>query len=335
MKDKIQNLTRLGEGLKNSGEFQLATEKAESKNPWFTKEFIATALNAITDEMLTEAKLKEWLSKYKLRTVNKTVGLIFAGNIPLVGFHDFLCCYVTGCKMKVKLSSKDDELFPALLNVLYTIDKELQGKIEFVDRLKDFDAVIATGSDNTNRYFEYYFRDYPRILRRNRNSVGVLTGTESQDQLEKLGDDIFMYFGFGCRNVSKLYVPQGYDITQLFPRFSKYAWLHQFSKYMNNYDYNRTLLMLNKVPHLANEFLSITENAAIASPISVLNYEFYKDETSLAEHLKENADKIQCIVSGEPERWITSSSVAFGQSQHPELWDYADGADTVKFLLTL
>ena len=308
---------------------------AGHKNAWFAPGFVQYAMDAVSHEMLNEQKLKQWLARYDLREVSKTIGLVFAGNIPLVGFHDFLCCYVAGCKMKIKLSSKDDTLFHSILDILFEIDPEAKGRIEIIETLKDFDAVIATGSDNTNRHFEYYFRKYPKILRKNRNSVAILTGEERARDLDLLADDIFLYFGFGCRNVSKIYVPVGYDITVLFPHFEKYKWLHQHGKYMNNYDYNRTLLLLNKTPHLANEFIALVENESIPSPISTLHYQFWHDENVLNTLLKKNAEKIQCVVSGEPDRWKLPSSVIFGQSQHPELWDYADGVDTVAFLFGL
>lgn len=341
---KIAHLAELGRQLRASAEFNDKIENAERKNPWFAPSFVRYATEAIIHEMLNEAKLEEWLSRYQLQVpsleemapveAKKTVGLIFAGNIPLVGFHDFLCGYVTDVNMKIKLSSRDDELFPPLLKAFTGIDKSLSKKVEIVDKLKNFDAVIATGSDNTNRYFDYYFRDYPKILRRNRNSVAILTGNETKEDLERLADDIFLYFGFGCRNVSKLYVPVGYDVTVLFPAFEKkYSWLHQHTRYMNNYDYNRTMLMLNKTPHLANEFLMLTENPSIPSPIATLHYEYWQNENELRQKLRLEEDKIQCVVSREPGRWHLHSPVIFGQSQHPELWDYADGVDTIKFLL--
>ena len=334
--NKIENLVALGEKLKSSKELPEKILAAERKNPWFIKQFGEQSINAVINEMLNEEKLKKWLGNYELKEINKTIGLIFAGNIPLVGLHDFLCCYVTGCKIKIKLSSKDDELFLFVLNQLIEIDSALKDKVEIVDTLKNFDAVIATGSDNTNRYFEYYFRNHPKILRKNRNSIAILTGEESTDDLEKLADDIFLYFGFGCRNVSKLYVPVGYDLTQLFPVFEKnYKWLHNHNKFMNNYDYNRTLLMLNKAPHLANEFLMLVENISIPSNIGTLHYEYWHDEKVLNTSLKQQEEKIQCVVSNQPAKWNFASSVKFGQAQHPQLWDYADGVDTIDFLLRL
>ncbi len=332
----IENLAELGKRLSASAELKEKTAAAEHKNPWFVPRFAAVAFDAVIQDLLDETKLNEWLKNYEVKPVNKTIGLIFAGNIPLVGLHDFLCCYVTGCRMQIKLSSKDDDLFLFLLKELTAIDPSLKDKVEIVETLKNYDAVIATGSNNTNRYFEYYFRNHPRILRSNRNSVAILTGDETESDLEHLAEDVFLYFGFGCRNVSKLYVPTGYDLTQLFPRFEKnYRWLHNHNKFMNNYDYNRTLLLLNKTPHLANDFFMLVENPSISSAIATLNYSYWHDERVMNSHLKQSAAKIQCVVSGRPEQWQASSSVAFGRAQHPGLADYADGADTLRFLISL
>lgn len=335
MEKAIKHLVELGKRLSTSAEVKENIKDSAHRNPWFTEQFMQYAVDAVVSEMLNEAKLKEWLGRYEPRPVNKTIGLIFAGNVPLVGFHDFLCCYVAGCKMKIKLSSKDDALFPLLLKLLISIDADLANRVELVETLKDFDAVIATGSNNTNRSFEYYFRNQPKILRKNRNSVAILTGEETSEDLEHLADDIFLYFGFGCRNVSKIYVPVGYDFARLFPHFEKYKWLHQHTKYMNNYDYNRTILLLNKTPHLSNDYVMITENASIPSPISVLYCEHWHDAQVLHSHLKQQQEKIQCVVSKEPEQWKLVSSVRFGEAQHPALWDYADGVDTIEFLLSL
>lgn len=325
MEKAIRNLAELGKQLSTSEDLKEEIKNAVGKNPWFIEPFVQHAVDAVINEMLDEQRLKEWLKSYELRAVNKTIGLIFAGNIPLVGLHDFMCCYVTGCKMKIKLSSKDDALFLFVIKALSEIDAEINESVEIVDTLKNYDAVIATGSDNTNRYFEYYFRDYPKILRKNRNSVAILTGEETKEDLTKLADDIFLYFGFGCRNVSKLYVPVGYNFEKLFPAFESYKWLHTHNKYMNNYDYQRTLLLMNSIQHLSNDFVMLREHASIASPIATLHYEFWHDENVLNTHLKQNEEKIQCIVSKNN----------FGTAQHPTLSDYADGVDTMKFLLRL
>lgn len=331
----IDNLVELGKRLKSNPELEASIKASERKNPWFVPQFLNYSVEAVIGDMLNPENLKQWLNRYNIKPVNKTIGLIFAGNLPLVGLHDFLCCYVCGCRMKIKMSGKDDQLFPAILNILMEIDAELKDRVELVETLKDFDAVIATGSDNTNRYFEYYFRNHPKILRKNRNSVAILNGEENDVDLAKLADDIFLYFGFGCRNVSKIFAPVGYDFTILFPHFEKYAWLHNHNKYLNNYDYNRTIFLLNKTPHFANNFVMLTESKSIPSPIAVLHYETWHDEHILNTRLKDEAEKIQCIVSKEPERWNGVSSVYFGEAQHPQLWDYADGVDTIEFLTTL
>lgn len=329
----IENLIELGKQLKNDAELQQIIYLAERRNPWFTETFVRAAFNAIINDMLDEQKLKAWLAAYDIKPVNKTIGLIFAGNLPLVGFHDFLCAYVCGCKTKIKLSSKDDALFPFILARLKQIDPELNTRVEIVETLANFDAVIATGSNNTNRYFEYYFRNHPRILRKNRNSVAILTGNETTDELEQLGHDVFMYFGFGCRNVSKLYLPEGFDPTKLFPPFEKnYKWLHEHNKFMNNYDYSRTILMLNKAPHLANEFVMLVENTAIPSGIATLHYQFYTSAGELTEHLQQNSALIQCIAAQKPADWNLPAVVTFGYTQRPGLADYADGIDTIKFI---
>lgn len=331
----IAHLAHLREKLISDEQFMAAVKNAAHQNPWFTENFVRESIQAISEYMLNESALRQWLNNYQIRNVNKTIGLIFAGNVPLVGFHDFLCCYVTGCNMKIKLSSKDEKLFPEVLRLLSSIDESLHERVELVEKLEHFDAVIATGSDNTHRYFEYYFRNHPNILRKNRNSVAVLSGDETDAELKNLAHDVFLYFGFGCRNVSKIYVPVGFDITRLFPLFESYSWLHHHTKYMNNYDYQRTLLLMNKTPHLANEFVMILENESISSPIATLHYETWHDKNVLLTKLKNERDKIQCIVSSNPSEFNFSSSVAFGEAQHPGLADYADGKDTLSFLLSL
>jgi hypothetical protein len=290
--------------------------------------------------MLNREKLEPWLSCYQITEDDlhpKTIGIIMAGNLPLVGFHDFLCAYITGSGIKVKLSGKDEILFPYIYEKLLVIDPSLRERSAIIERLEGFDAVIATGSNNTNRYFEYYFRNYPKILRRNRSSIAILTGKETDEELFGLADDIFMYFGFGCRNVSKIYVPEDYDITVLFPYFEKYKWMHNHTKYMNNYDYNRTLLLMNRTQHLANEVIMIEENPAISSPVSVLYFERYENVKSLSASLLSNLDNIQCIVSNESVSLNDNSGgiVKFGHTQVPELWDYADNVDTIDFIFSL
>lgn len=348
---RVAYLAELGKQMANDEALKQLAETAEQYNPWFTKQFVQYALEGICSDMLDENKLNSFAKQYSItdEQVQKTLGLIFAGNIPLVGFHDFLCGYLAGWKMQIKLSSKDDFLFKRVLELLQQIDSEAAQRITLTEKLQNFDAVIATGSDSTYSYFEYYFRNYPRILRKNRNSVAILTGQETPEQLKQLADDVFLYFGLGCRNVSKLYVPVGYDITQLFPQFEKYKWLHSHTKFMNNYDYQRTILLLNKTPHFANEFVMLVENENLASPIGTLYYEHWHDERILLTKLHALFDKIQCVVASQgyvatlnsqPATQSPSSLVPrplplvpFGRSQHPALTDYADGIDTMQFLL--
>lgn len=335
----VSNLVSLGEKLKNNPVLEEQVQLVYQKNNWFTPEFTHYAINSIIQHYLQADALNHWLGKYNIKpeaAKNKTIGLIFAGNVPLVGFHDFICAYLAGFKIKVKLSSKDADLFPFILQLLYEIDPAAKERISLVEKLADYDAVIATGSSNTNRYFEFYFKDYPRILRKSRNSVAILTGNETPEQLLGLADDIFLYFGFGCRNVSKLYIPIDYDITQLFIHFDKYKWLHNHTKYMNNYDYNRTILLLNKTPHFSNDYIMLMENASIPSPISTTYFSYYHDINVLRTHLKDEAEKIQCIVGNEALlSELHLPLVPFGTSQKPSLTDYADGVDTMAFLQSL
>jgi hypothetical protein len=339
LQERINVLVKLAKIIRSDTKLDDVIAKAASHNPWFKAEFCWFAFNAVIDQMLSREKLEEWISAYHIVGDNnvKTVGVIMAGNLPLVGFHDFLCVYISGHNIKIKLSAKDDVLFPYIYNKLTELDPALKDKSGIIERLEGFDAVIATGSSNTHRYFEYYFRNYPKILRKNRNSVAILTGQESDAELYGLADDIFMYFGFGCRNVSKLYICEDYDITVLFPYFEKYKWMHSFTKYMNNYDYNRTLLLMNSTAHLANEIIMLEENTGISSPVSVLYYERYKSANNLGINLNKNCDKIQCIVATLPidSEIKLTGIVKFGHTQEPELWQYADNVDTLAFLVCL
>lgn len=333
--DTLSRLEKLRDNLIRDEKLKQLIQIAENHNPWFVPVFVKEAMDSIVDSLLAPSVVSEWLRNYGLKKINKTVGLICAGNIPLVGFHDLLCCYVTGCRVQLKLSSRDDVLMLRVAELMKHSDPDFAEGLQITDKLQDIDAVIATGSDNTNRYFEYYFRKYPSILRKNRNSVAVLTGNETEADLNGLADDIFMYFGFGCRNVSKLYVPVGYDVRLLFPHFTKYNWLHHHTKYMNNYDYQRTILLMNRTPHLANEFVMLLENKSISSPIATLHYEYWHDKNILSTHLKDNQDNIQCIVSSTKNHFEFCATVKFGNAQRPGPSDYADSIDTIAFLLNL
>ena len=302
---------------------------SQSHNGWFTPEQVYFAIHSWA-EALTEDNLDKWLSQYDLSNVNpKTVGLILAGNIPLVGFHDFLSVLISGHKVLVKTSSNDQHLIKFLANYLISVNPEIENYITFTEgKLENFDAVIATGSNNTARYFEYYFKDKPNIIRKNRNSVAILTGNETHEDLVNLGEDIFRYFGLGCRNVSKLFVPKDYDFQNFFKAIYEYKDVIFYEKYSNNYDYNKAVFLMSNFKLLDNEFLTIKEDASYSSPISSVFYEYYVDLNELKNRLEKDADQIQCVVSKD----IVANSIAFGETQKPNLWDYADNVDTLQFL---
>lgn len=304
--------------------------QAEARNGWFTRENVLFALEGWGD-LLKDDVLKTWLSKYEiLNNRSKEVAIITAGNIPLVGFHDLLCTLITGNKAIVKCSSNDNLLLPILANFLVKSEPFFEEKIEFTEGLlKGFDMVIATGSNNTARYFEYYFGGKPHIIRKNRNSVAVLLGAESPSQLELLGEDIFRYFGLGCRSVSKLFVPRDYDFDILFKALFKYRSLLEHDKYSNNYDYNKAVYLMSEFKFLDNGFFMLKEDHGYASPIATLFYEYYDSNKELSEKLIHEKDRIQCLVS----KGFSTDEIGFGQTQRPGLMDYADGVDTVEFLL--
>lgn len=305
---------------------------SQSHNGWFTPEQVHFSITSWA-EALTEENLNQWLSNYDFSTVQpKTIGLILAGNIPLVGFHDFLSVLISGHNVMVKTSSNDQKLLPFLAEYLIAVEPKLAEYITFAEgKLENFDAVIATGSNNTARYFEYYFKDKPSIIRKNRNSVAVLNGQESKEDLIGLGEDIFRYFGLGCRNVSKLFVPKGYDFKQFFEAIFEYGDIIHYEKYANNYDYNKAVFLMSMFPLLDNEFLTLKEDESYASPISSVFYEFYDDLETVKTKLLEDSEKIQCIVSNN----LINDSISFGSSQKPKLWDYADNVDTISFLLKI
>ena len=304
-------------------------------NPWFTTADLKFTIKYWA-ENLNQPTIERWLAKYQVNSTNgnKTVGLVMAGNLPMVGFHDLICGLLAGFRVKVKCSSDDNYLIPKIQEVLFELNPEVGSRIEFTDsKLENVDAVIATGSNNTSRYFEYYFRDIPHIIRRNRNGIAVLDGNESEQELLNLGEDVFRYFGKGCRSISKIYIPENFDLDRLFNAFyPQHEMVMAHNKYMNNYDYHRALYMMNQDDLLENGFLIVKEDTAIASPLAVLFYEKYKDANALLELLKEQSEQIQCIVSN---IGSIENKVSFGQAQSPKLWDYADGVDTMKFLTSL
>jgi len=323
----------VGLNEKHFAEFSSILETEHIYNPWFTQENIDKALHGIS-QMLKEEVLLNWFDENGIKNLppekSKTVGLILAGNIPLVGFHDMLCVLATGHKVLAKPSSKDERIIKKVAEVLLYIDPALGSKIEFRDeKLSGMDAVIATGSDNSARYFEYYFRDIPHIIRKNRNGIAVLTGQETEEELAGIGEDIFSYFGLGCRNVTKIYVPEDYDLKVLLGVLDRYHPLYQHNKYSNNVDYYRTMYLMNQVPLLDNEVLLLKEDSAIASPVGVVFYERYSEIRWVLDQLTDHSEEIQCVVSLHPE---IQGALPPGSTQEPMPWDYADGVDTIRFL---
>ena len=326
--ERIDLMQELGKYLQSDQlDWQVAKQRAYEKNGWFTPLFIDHAVKNIVSAFLQKEKLENWTHQYYLddNITPRNVGIVMAGNIPLVGFHDFLSVFITGHRQTIKLSSKDDVLLKHIVEKMFEWDAYLRDKIIFADMLKGCDAYIATGSNNTARYFDYYFGKYPNIIRRNRTSVAILTGNETKADLELLADDVHIYYGLGCRNVTKIYVPRGYDFIPLLDAFKKYTSFSDMVKYRNNYDYNLALLIMNNVYYMTNESILLVEEEQLFSPISQLNYSFYGDRNSLLGELKKN-ESIQCIVG---------DSVSFGAAQQPSLSNYADGRDTMQFLLSL
>lgn len=346
LKQRIHAFTELGnflsqianryeDYLKNPSSFDDEIEilqRAESQNGWFTPENIIYSLRSWSDA-LTQDKLQKWTAAYNFNEEKSiTVGVVMAGNIPLVGFHDFLSVLISGNAIKIKLSSNDQILLPFLADFLIKQNEDFENKISFVkEKLEDFDAVIATGSNNTARYFDYYFGKYPNIIRHNRNSVAVLTGEETKEELEALSDDIFLYFGLGCRNVSKLFVPKNYDFTAFFEACFKWKDTIHNNKYINNYDYNKAVYLMDNLSLRDNGFLILKEDSGFSSPIGVLFYEYYDNPEALKDFLSQNRDQIQAVVSSQ----LFDTDVPFGKAQKPDLTDYADSVDTLRFLTGL
>ncbi len=345
LNERIEVLATLGdylaksidniEGESNNSDFKELLLKAEAHNAWFTQEFLSLAINNIV-KMLDKDALTKWVSNYNasyFKDSDIRVGVVMAGNIPLVGFHDFLSVIISGRVFIGKLSSGDQFLLPYLAKRLVDIDKRFQSKIFFEEHLlKDFDAVIATGSNNSSRYFDFYFGKYPNIIRHNRNSVALLSGEETKEELRLLAKDIFSYFGLGCRNVSKLMLPRNYDIPSLLDEFQSFDYLSMHNKYFNNYEYNKSLLLINKEAHFDNGFLLLKENPALSTPVSVLHYEFYDDKEDEIERLNRANEQIQCVLSTEKG---LQNGVLLGESQSPTLMQYADNVDIMEFLLKL
>ena len=324
---RVDLLVRLGKYMLSDSEQWLEIqEKATYANAWFTPEHIGIAISNITSELLDKNKLHTWLKEYTLPQESRKVGIVMAGNIPLVGFHDFLCGFITGHQLYLKLSSKDDILLKHLIDQLIAWEPEIGQQVHIAEQLKNCEAYIATGSNNTARYFEQYFGKYPNIIRKNRTSVAILEGDETEEELTELGKDVFTYFGLGCRNVTQVCVPKGYDFTSLLEAFKPFTASIHHNKYKNNYDYHLAIYLLNKVPYLTNDSILLVENELPFSPVSVLHYRYYDDLNDLVHELQAGQN-IQTIVG----RGFTP----FGDAQRPSLNEYADGVDTMAFLCNL
>lgn len=318
----------------NSPEIDELVEKAYHHNTWFSQNETKHALNAWA-KLLEKEELEKWTRHYSLNNAEpKKVGLILAGNIPMVGFHDICCVLLSGNIAQIKLSSQDQVLIKSLLNTLISFEPILKDRIIYEDRMNTIDAIIATGSNNSARHFEYYFGKIPNIIRKNRNSVAILNGNEKAEDFVKLGEDIFRYYGQGCRNVSKLYVPKDYNFSPLLDALEVYNYIGDQSKYLNNYNYYKSIYLVNREHHLDNGFILLKENESMQAPLSVLYFEYYDNMNELEVDLKSIEDQIQCVVTSENIS-INNQIVGFGESQKPGWMDYADGVDTMKFLINL
>lgn len=329
--ERLAAFEKLGNyvGAIDEGDLEELMLKVRNENPWFTAGSVNLAFEGVR-RYLDENKLKAWSSRYRNNPAHqKTVAVVMAGNIPLAGFHDFLSVLVSGHALMAKLSSKDSVLLTHLSKKLVEIEPRFESLISTPPQLKNFDAVIATGSDNSSRYFEYYFGKYPHIIRKNRTSCAILTGKETADDLTMLGRDVFSYFGLGCRNVSKIFIPADFDPARLVKAWDIYIDIIHHHKYHNNYDYQKSILLVNKFPFYDSGFVILQENEKLVSPISVVYLERYETPEELDARMTSMADKIQCVVGK------GDANIPFGGTQSPELWDYADRVDTMKFLENL
>ncbi len=330
----IEVFSLLGEKIREGHiDFDPLAEEIYRSNPWFTPSSVKMAIEAISQRFLLKDSLLNWAKQYPLiKGEPKNVGLVLAGNIPMVGWHDVLSVLVSGHHALIKLSEKDNVLIPFLLQKA-TDYADLTLNYSLVERLSNFDAVIATGSNNTARYFQNYFSKVPNIIRKNRNSVAILTGEESSSQLELLADDVFMYFGMGCRNISKILVPNEYPMDQLFKAFEKYGVYKEHNKYMNNFDYQYSIALLNRDNFYSNDFFLLKESKAIASPIATLHFEYYDNREKAVNNLINHLEAIQLVISDI--QCDVLPCYSFGKAQLPQLEDYADGVDTLSFLCNL
>ncbi len=331
---RLQAFIRLGQAIRALSDTERAAlaAKAGKENGWFTDASVNLALKGM-GILLDADRLDRWTKSYPMDSAPaRTVGVAMAGNIPAVGFHDFLCVLISGHRLRYKVSSKDTVLLEWVQQTLVDLEPDFAQRIERSDRLNDVEAIIATGSDNTYRYFEYYFRNIPHVLRKNRVSCAVIQGDEPEDEIARLGQDIFSYYGLGCRNVASVFVPRDYDVMEFLRRLEGFGPAMENHKYQNNYTYQKSLAMLNQEKFLDNGFLLLKPSEKLISPIAVLHYTEYRDLDDLRNRIDTQRDKLQAIVSA---RGWYASSLPFGSAQFPQVDDYADGLDTMKFLTSL
>jgi hypothetical protein len=336
LNERIELLSNLGDKLSDpdSEIVELAIHKAYEENQWFIPENCRKSIDAICQQFLQKDKLIAWAKSYELSSKEfRNIGLVMAGNIPLVGFQDLLCSFVCGHHSVIKASSKDKALLDLVVNLMNDIDSEISSYFTLVERLTDFDAVIATGTNTTALHFEYYFRNYPKVIRKNRTSVAVLSGSESSEELKLLGKDVFEYFGLGCRNVGKLFIPRGFNTDLIFEAFYDYKWMADHNKYKNNHDYNESIYLLGNEPFLTNGFLIMREDKNLHSRIASLHYEYYDAIDDVVSSIKLTQNQLQCAGSQMALPGINCTPLGYCQS--PTLTDYADGVDIMKFLTEL
>ncbi len=334
LKERIDLMVKLGDYLRSEDElFEAWMYRTYHNNRWFTIEHQKQAAHAIAYQFLTRTNLEQWINAYDIQddSSDKVVGLVLAGNIPMVGFHDVLSVFMSGHKVQIKLSDKDPFILPFLIEQLSKWEGQSKAYFQVVDKLNGYDAVIATGSNNTARYFESYFSHVPNIIRANRTSVALIDGQESAADFAALGKDIFTYFGLGCRNVSKLYVPKGYDFQGLMEALHEFRKIVLHDKYKNNFDYNYAMFEINRTPYINNGCLLLTEDTSMHSRIAALHFEYYEDVKEVEQQLIRDQEAIQCQVSREG----ATPFIPFGKAQEPSLLDYADGEDTMQFLASI
>ncbi len=334
LQQRIELLTLLGIYLKKENHAENDVYyKVRQKNAWFSIPFLQYRIDTIVENYLIKDKLQQFAAQYAIPEETKTVkviGQVLAGNIPLVGIHDLICTFLSGHISQIKLSSKDEVLYHYILNYLKDLEPEIANYFQITERLSNFDAIIATGSNNSGRYFEQYFAKYPNIIRKNRNGLVVITGKESEEEITAIGKDVFTFYGMGCRSISKLFVPENYDFVPILRNWEEhYNEVKDHNKYKNNYDYQLSILLVNRVDHLASENILLLENENMASPISLLHYQKYSNPEEVNKWIEKHQEEIQCVVS---KNSVINNALPVGSAQSCTLYDYADHIDTMKFL---